>query len=89
MIIQPLYDRVVILRTARTTTTAGGIIIPEAATERPETGTVLAVGPGKDKPLTVKVGDEVVFPKYGGNTIKSPDGELLVLREDEIYGIVK
>lgn len=95
MNIQPLHDRVVIKRSEEARTSAGGIVIPDTATEKPIRGKIVAIGPGKmlDNgqliPLTVKVGDEVVFGKYSGTEVKLNSDELIVLREDDIMGIVK
>ncbi len=95
MNIRPLQDRVVVRRTEEETTTAGGIVLPGTATEKPAQGEVLAVGPGKrlengdTQPVDVKVGDTVVFGKYSSNTIKIGEEELLILSESEIYGVIE
>ncbi len=95
MNIRPLQDRVVVRRTEEETTTAGGIVLPGSATEKPAQGEVLAVGPGKrlesgdTQPVDVKVGDTVVFGKYSSNTVKIGDEELLILGESEIYGVIE
>ena len=95
MNIRPLQDRVVVRRTEEETTTAGGILLPDSATEKPAQGEVLAVGPGKrqengeTQPVDVKVGDTVVFGKYSSNTVKIDDEELLILSENEIYGVIE
>lgn len=95
MSIRPLHDRVVIKRMEEERTSAGGIVIPDSATEKPVRGEVVAVGNGKIsengdvRPLDVKVGDQVLFGKYSGTEIKMNDEELLVMREDDIMGIVE
>ncbi len=95
MKIQPLNDRVLVLRVEEDEKTAGGIIIPDTAKEKPQEGKVIAKGPGKvdEKgkrvPLDVKKGDRVLFAKYGGNDIKIGGVEHLILREDDILGIVE
>ncbi len=95
MKIQPLNDRVLVLRTEEDEKTGGGIIIPDTAKEKPQEGKVIAVGPGKvDEKgkrvsLDVKKGDRVLFSKYGGNDINIGGVEHLILREDDILGIVE
>ena len=95
MSIRPLHDRVVIKRMEEERTSAGGIVIPDSATEKPVRGEVVAVGNGKIsengdvRPLDVKVGDQVLFGKYSGTEIKMDGDELLVMREDDIMGIVE
>ncbi|MDA1243440.1 MAG: co-chaperone GroES [Proteobacteria bacterium] len=95
MNIRPLQDRVVVRRTEEVTTSAGGIVLPGSATEKPAQGEVIAVGPGKrqesgeTQPVDVKVGDTVVFGKYASNTVKIGDEELLILSENEIYGVIE
>lgn len=95
MNIRPLHDRVVVRRVEEETKTAGGIFIPDNATEKPQQGEVLAVGPGKTldngdvSALGVKVGDKVIFGQYGGSTIKVEGEELLIMNESEIFGIVE
>jgi chaperonin GroES len=89
----PLHDRVVIRRIAETESIRGGIIIPDTAKEKPQEGVVIAVGTGKYEkgqtvPLAVKEGDRVLFGKYAGSEIKIGDEELLILREEEILGIL-
>jgi chaperonin GroES len=92
--IRPLHDRVLIERIEETEKTVGGIIIPDTAKEKPQQGRVIAVGDGKiledgtRRPLDVKVGDHVLFGKYSGSEIKIDDKEYLIMREDEIYGIL-
>ncbi|MER3427752.1 MAG: co-chaperone GroES [Pyrinomonas sp.] len=93
--IRPLHDRVIVRRIEETEQVRGGIIIPDTAKEKPQQGEVIAVGEGKrDKdgkriPLDVKPGDRVLFGKYSGTEVKIDDEELLILREDEILGIVE
>jgi chaperonin GroES len=94
MNIRPLHDRVIVRRLEEERTTAGGIVIPDTATEKPTRGKVLAVGKGKvnDKgdvrPLDVKVGDVVLFGQYAGSKIKHEGEELLVMSEDDILAIM-
>ncbi len=95
MKIRPLHDRIVIRRLEEERTTSGGIIIPDSATEKPIQGKVVAVGTGKRldsgeviKP-DVKVGDTVLFGKYSGTEVKISGSELLVMREDDIMGVVE
>ena len=95
MNIRPLYDRVVVRRKEEEPTSAGGIILPGSAKERPNQGEVLAVGEGKlldsgeTRALAVKVGDQVVFGQYAGsNTITINGEELIIMSESEIYGII-
>lgn len=95
MNIRPLHDRVVIERLEEERTSAGGIVIPDSATEKPMRGKVVAVGPGKlaDNgnvvPLSVKKGDEVLFGKYSGTEVKIGSRELVVMREDDIMGVIE
>lgn len=95
MHIRPLYDRVVIKRIEQQRTTASGIVIPDTAAEKPEQGEVVAVGSGKVlqdgsvRALEVKVGDHVLFGKYAGQTVKVDGEELLVMREDDIMGVIE
>src|SRR5258707_597319 len=89
----PLHDRVVIRRIQETETVRGGIIIPDTAKEKPQEGVVIAVGTGKYEkgqtvPLAVKEGDRVLFGKYSGSEIKIDGEELLIMKEDEILGIL-
>jgi chaperonin GroES len=94
MKIKPLQDRVIVKRLEEETKTAGGIIIPDTAKEKPQQGKVVAVGPGKvleggtRVELTVKEGDVVLFGKYAGSDVKLDGEELLIMREDDILGIV-
>ena len=95
MNLRPLHDRVIVKRLENETKTASGIVIPDAATEKPDQGEVLAVGPGKrnDKgeqmALNVKVGDRVLFGKYSGQSVKVDGDELLVMKEDDIFAVVE
>jgi len=95
MNIRPLHDRLVVRRLEEETTTAGGIVLPDSAAEKPSQGEVLAIGPGKlldngdVRPLDVKVGDKVIFGQYGGSTVKLDGEELLILNESEIFGVLE
>jgi chaperonin GroES len=95
MTIRPIQDRIVVRRVPENERTKGGIIIPDSAKEKPAEGEVVAVGPGKanDKgvvrPLDVKKGDRVLFGKYSGNEIKLDGVEHIILREDEVLGIIE
>lgn len=95
MKIRPLQDRVVVRRMEEETTSKGGIVLPGSAAEKPAQGEVVAVGPGKrlengdTQQVDVKVGDVVVFGKYSSNTVKVGDEELLILNENEIFGVVE
>ncbi|HUH34599.1 MAG TPA: co-chaperone GroES [Moheibacter sp.] len=87
--IQPLADRVLVLPAAAETQTASGIIIPDTAKEKPQQGSVIAVGNGKvDEPLTVKVGDNVLYGKYAGTELKWEGKDYLIMRESDILAIV-
>ena len=92
--IRPLHDRVVIRRQEEERTSAGGIVIPDTATEKPVRGAIVAIGSGKIlesgdvRPLDVKVGDEVLFGKYSGTEVKVDDEELLVMREEDVMAVV-
>jgi chaperonin GroES len=94
MNVKPLNDRVLVLRIEEDEKTSGGIIIPDTAKEKPQQGKVVAVGPGKldDKgsrlPMAVKSGDTVLFGKYAGTDIKIDGVEHLIMREDDILGIL-
>ena len=94
MKIRPLHDRVVVKRVEEERKSAGGIVIPDNIAEKPDQGEVIAVGngkileDGKVRPLDVKVGDRILFGKYSGSTVKIEGEELLVMREDDIMGIV-
>lgn len=95
MKIRPLYDRIVVRRKEEETKTAGGIVLPGSAKEKPNQGDVIAIGQGKlldngeVRPLSVKVGDQVVFGQYSGNTIKIDGDELIILSETEIFGVIE
>ena len=95
MNIRPLHDRVVVRRMEEERTTAGGIVIPDSATEKPIQGEVIAIGKGKildngeTRPLDVKVGDRVLFGKYSGTEVKLDGKEFLVMREDDLMGVVE
>ena len=96
MNIRPLYDRIVVRRsTEEEDKSSGGIIIPDSAKEKPQKAEVVAVGKGKRNeagtliPLDVQVGDNILFGKYSGNEIKSDGQEYLILREDEILGVIE
>lgn len=87
--IKPLADRVLVEPAAAEQTTASGIIIPDSAQEKPQKGTVVAVGPGKpDEPTTVKVGDTVLYGKYSGTELALDGKEYLMMRESDIFAIV-
>jgi len=94
MKIRPLHDRVIVKRIEEERKSAGGIFIPENAAEKPDQGEVLAIGTGKVmedgkvRPLAVKVGDRVLFGKYSGTTVKMDGNELLVMREEDIMGVI-
>jgi chaperonin GroES len=95
MKIRPLSDRVIVKRLEAETKTASGIIIPDAATEKPDQGEIVAIGNGKVSddgkllPMNVKVGDRVLFGKYSGQAFKIDGQELLTMREDDIIGVVE
>jgi len=95
MKIRPLHDRVIVKRQEEERKTASGIVIPDAATEKPDLGEVVAVGngkigdDGKVRPMNVKVGDKVLFGKYSGQAFKMDGVEYLQMREDDIIGIVE
>jgi chaperonin GroES len=87
--IKPLADRVLVVPAPAEEKTASGIIIPDTAKEKPQKGKVVAVGPGKkDEPITVKVGDHVLYGKYGGTEITIEGNDYLIMRESDIYAIV-
>jgi chaperonin GroES len=93
--IRPLHDRVIVRRLDEERKTAGGIVIPDTAKEKPIQGEVIAVGSGKIledgkvRPLDVKVGDRILFGKYSGTEVKVGNEELLVMREEDIMGVVE
>jgi chaperonin GroES len=95
MKIRPLHDRVVVRRMEEERTTAGGIVIPDSAAEKPIQGEVIAVGNGKIldngevRPLDLKVGDRVLFGKYSGTEVKLEGEDFLVMREEDIMGVVE
>ncbi len=87
--LKPLADRVLVLPAPAETTTSSGIIIPDTAKEKPQKGTIVAVGPGKkDHTMTVKVGDTVLYGKYAGNELKYEGQDYLIMREDDILAII-
>lgn len=87
--IKPLADRVLVVPAPAEEKTASGIIIPDTAKEKPQKGKVVAAGPGKkDEPMTVKVGDHVLYGKYGGTEITIEGTDYLIMRESDIYAIV-
>ena len=95
MNIRPLHDRLIVKRMEEERKTASGIVIPDTAAEKPDQGEVLAVGKGKVlengkvQPLDIKVGDRVLFGKYSGQSVKVQGDELLVMREEDIMGVVE
>jgi len=95
MKIRPLHDRVIVKRLEDERKTASGIVIPDTAAEKPDQGEIMAVGNGKIlesgdvRPLAVKVGDRVLFGKYAGQTVKVHGDELLVMREEDIMGVIE
>jgi len=95
MNIRPLHDRVVVRRLEEESTSAGGIVLPDSAAEKPSQGEVLSVGTGQVldngevRALDVSVGDKVIFGQYGGSTVKIDGEELLILTESEIFGVLE
>ena len=95
MTVTPLFDRVLVKRNDEVTRTKSGLFLPESATEKPMQGTVLAVGQGRVaddgslSPLTVQVGDQVIFGKYSGTEIKVDGEDRLILKEEDILGIIE
>jgi chaperonin GroES len=95
MKIRPLHDRVIVKRIEDERKTASGIVIPDTAAEKPDQGEVLAVGTGKIledgkvRPIALKVGERVLFGKYSGQTVKVDGEELLVMREEDIMGVIE
>lgn len=86
---KPLADRVLIEPIAAETKTASGIIIPDTAKEKPQEGTVVAVGPGKkDEPTTVKVGDKVLYGKYSGSELKLDGKDFIIAKEADLLGVI-
>jgi chaperonin GroES len=94
MKIRPLHDRVIVKRLEEERKTESGIVIPDSAAEKPDTGEVIAIGTGKlledgkVRPLDVKKGDKVLFGKYSGQTVKIEGEEMLVMREEDIMGVL-
>jgi chaperonin GroES len=94
MTIRPLQDRILVKRVKEEEKTAGGLFIPETAKEKPSEGEIIAVGngkvleDGKVRPLDVKVGDRILFSKYGGTEVKLDGVEHLIMREDDILGVI-
>jgi chaperonin GroES len=94
MKLRPLHDKVLVKRTEEEETTAGGIVLPGSAAEKPSQGEVIAVGPGKRQDSgdqiapDVKVGDTIIFGQYGGNEVKIDGEEYLILSESDIFGVV-
>jgi len=95
MQIRPLHDRLIVKRLEEERKTASGIVIPDTAAEKPDQGEVLAVGKGKVneegkvRPLDVKVGDKILFGKYSGQAVKVQGEELLVMREEDVMGVIE
>lgn len=93
--LKPLGDRIVVKPLEAEEKTSGGIVLPDSAKERPQTGEVIAVGPGKTldngsvAPMEVVVGDKVVYSKYGGTEIKVDGQDVLIMRQDDILGVVE
>jgi len=87
--VTPLADRVLVEPAEAETKTAGGIIIPDTAKEKPQRGTVIAVGTGKkDEPMTVKVGDTILYGKYSGTEISIEGNDYLIMKESDIYAVI-
>ena len=95
MKIRPLHDRVIVKRLESETRSAGGIVIPDSAAEKPIQGKVVAVGKGKiledgqDRPLDVKIGDKILFGKYSGTEVKVDGEELVVMREEDVMAVIE
>ena len=95
MSIRPLQDRVVVRRTEEETKSAGGIVIPDSAAEKPSQGEVIAVGPGKKldngsiQSVDLKSGDKILFGQYSGSTVKIDGEELLIMNESEVFGVIE
>jgi len=93
--IKPLQDRILVRRLEEKEVKQGGIIIPDTAKEKPQEGEVVAVGPGKvtedgeRQPMEVKVGDKILFGKYSGSEVKLGDEEFLIMREEDVLGILQ
>lgn len=94
MKIRPLHDRVLVMRSEEERKSAGGIVIPDSATEKPQRGKIVAVGKGKIlengeiRPLDVKIGDIILFGKYSGTEVKIDNTDYLVMREEDIMGVI-
>ncbi len=95
MKIRPLHDRIIVKRLEEERKTASGIVIPDTAAEKPDQGEVVAIGngkvqdDGKVRPVQVKVGDKILFGKYSGQTVKVQGEELLVMREEDVMGVIE
>jgi chaperonin GroES len=95
MKIRPLHDRILVKRLEEERKTASGIVIPDSAAEKPDQGEVIAIGTGKitddgkTRPLQIKIGDRILFGKYAGQAVKVKDEELLVIREDDVMGVLE
>jgi chaperonin GroES len=95
MKIRPLHDRIIVKRVEEERKTASGIVIPDTAAEKPDQGEVVAVGngkvleDGKVRPVSVKAGDRILFGKYSGQTVKVEGEELLVMREEDVMGVLE
>ena len=95
MKIRPLHDRVIVKRIEEEKKSAGGIVIPDTAAEKPDQGEIVAIGKGKKDdngkviPIDVKVGDRVLFGKYSGQTVRVKGDELLVMREEDLMGVIE
>ena len=95
MSIRPLQDRIVVRRTEEETKSAGGIVIPDSAAEKPSQGEVIAVGPGKKldngtvQGVDLKAGDKILFGQYAGSSVKLDGEELLIMNESEVFGVVE
>ncbi len=95
MSIRPLQDRVVVRRTEEETKSAGGIVIPDSAAEKPSQGEVISVGPGKKldsgtvQEVDLKAGDKILFGQYAGSTVKLDGEELLIMNESEVFGVIE
>ena len=95
MKIRPLHDRVIVRRKEEDRKSAGGIVLPDSATEKPVRGEVISVGPerlritARSKPLDVKAGDQVLFGKYSGTEVKLNGEEVVVMREEDIMGVIE
>lgn len=86
---KPLADRVLVEPAAAEEKTASGIIIPDTAKEKPQQGTIVAIGTGKkDEPINVKVGDQVLYGKYSGTEVTIEGGDYLIMKESDIYGVI-